>query len=57
MPLKPGRSATVISENIEELLHKFKASGKIGNISPTSMKKARSIAAAIAYKKAGRKGK
>lgn len=54
MPLKKGRSDQAISQNIEEMLHKFKGTGSIGKTSPSSMKKARSIAAAIAYKKAGR---
>jgi len=54
MPLKKGRSDQVIGQNIEELLDKFKSSGSIGKTSPSSMKKARSIAAAIAFKQAGR---
>lgn len=40
------------SENIGEMLHSFKATGKIGNTKPESMDKARQIAAAIAYSKA-----
>lgn len=54
MPLKKGRSDQVIGQNIEEMLHKFKGTGSIGKTTPSSMKKARSVAAAIAFKKAGR---
>jgi len=52
MPLKKGKSAKVRSENIGEMLHSFKATGKIGNTKPADMKKATEIAAAIAYSKA-----
>lgn len=56
MPLKSGKSSKVRSENIAELLDSFKKKGTIGNTKPGSMKKAREIAAAIAYSKQ-RKGK
>jgi hypothetical protein len=55
MPLKKGSSRKVISANIKEMLHDVKAGdGKIGNIKPTSMKQARKIAAAVAYRQAGK---
>jgi len=53
--LKPGRSKKTISKNIEELIAAYKAKGMIGNTKPKDLEKARSIAAAIAYKKAGRR--
>ena len=52
MPLKPGKSQAVKSENIGELVRAYKRKGKIGNTKPRSAKHARSIAAAIAYSKA-----
>ncbi len=55
MPLKKGSSQKVISGNIKEMLHDVKkGDGKIGNIKPTSMAQARKIAAAVAYRKAGK---
>lgn len=51
MPLKSGSSSKTKSSNIKELLHSFKAKGKIGHTHPGSMKKAQQIAAAIAYRK------
>jgi hypothetical protein len=54
MPLKRGSSQATISANIEEMIDEYKHGGKIGNIRPTSMKKARQVAAAAAYRKAGR---
>jgi hypothetical protein len=53
MPLKAGSSAKTRSSNIRELLHSFKATGRIGNSKPKSMAKATAQAAAIAYDKAG----
>lgn len=52
MPLKSGKSQDTKSSNIEEMLHKYKQTGKIGNISPKNMAHARKIAAAAAYRKA-----
>lgn len=52
MPLKTGKSKSVISGNIKEMVHAYKAKGTIGNTKPRSMKKARAIAAAAAYRKA-----
>jgi len=57
MPLKRGRSRKVISQNIAELVSTFKETGKIGNTRPESITEAQRIAAAIAYKKAGRSRK
>ena len=55
MPLEPGKSQTVISANIKEMLDKVKhGNGKIGNYKPTSMKKAQQVAAAAAYSNARR---
>ena len=54
MPLKKGKSQKTISGNIGEMLHKYKATGKIGTSKPKSMAAARSQAAAIAYAKAGK---
>jgi hypothetical protein len=56
MPLKPGKSKNTISQNVSELLHSWKQTGKIGNTKPRSAKHARSIAAAIAYSKSRTRG-
>lgn len=53
MPLKAGSSAKTKSTNIREMLHAFKATGRIGNSKPSSMKKAMAQASAAAYRKAG----
>lgn len=56
MPLKKGASQKVISANIKDMLHDVKkGDGKIGNVKPTSMAQARKVAAAVAYRKAGKK--
>lgn len=57
MPLKSGKSKMVRSENIGEMLHKFKKTGKIGNTKPKSMSQAKKIAAAAAYAKSRKKNK
>ena len=54
MPLKSGSSQATISKNIEELMHSFHGSGKIGTSMPMSNKAASAQAAAIAYSKAGK---
>lgn len=57
MPLRKGRSKKTISSNIKEMVHKFKKSGKIGSSKPGSMRKAIAIAAAAAFRKAGKSRK
>lgn len=58
MPLKPGKSEKVVSENIKELLDEYKyGDGKIGRNRPANATKARKMAVAIALKKAGKSRK
>lgn len=57
MPLKRGKSKKVISSNIQEMLHKYKKTGRIGKVNPRDMLHARQIAAAAAYSKAKKKKK
>lgn len=52
MPLKSGKSSKTISKNIQEMMHSFKQTGKIGNTKPKSTAKALKIASAAAYTKA-----
>lgn len=54
MPLKEGSSKKIISKNVRELIHTYKTKGKIGNASPESLAKARKIALAAAFSKAGK---
>lgn len=49
MPLKAAYSQSSISANIEEMLRKYKETGRIGNTRPSNMEEARRIAAAAAY--------
>jgi hypothetical protein len=56
MPLEEGCGKKARSDNIRELMEKYKSSGTIGNTTPKSTKHAQAIAAAIAYSKQ-RKGK
>ena len=53
MPLKRGKK--VFKKNVEEMLHSYKESGKIGNTTPRDMKHAQRIATAAAYKKSREK--
>jgi hypothetical protein len=55
MPLSSGKSKKAISGNIEEMVKSYKQKGSIGNTHPKSIKKAQQIAAAAAYRKAGKK--
>lgn len=57
MPLKKGSSKKVISENIGEMVGKYKRTGSIGTSKPASKKKAAAQAAAIAYEEAGKSRK
>ena len=54
MPLKSGSSDKTIQKNIGELIRSYKKTGKIGTSKPSSAKKAREQAVAIAYNKAGK---
>lgn len=54
MPLKTGRSKKVISENIGEMVTKYKETGKIGTSKPASKGKAVKQAVAIALSTAGK---
>lgn len=56
MPLSKGKSKSVFKGNVEELMHTYKSSGKIGNTTPKSAEHARKIAVAVAYReKRGKK--
>lgn len=57
MPLKGGTSQSAVSSNIQEMLRKYKETGKIGNTHPSSMEEARRIAAAAAYARARKSAK
>lgn len=49
MPLVSGKGKGALVANIRELMHSFKAKGKIGNSTPGSAAKANKQAVAIAY--------
>lgn len=53
MPLKKGKSKKVVSENIKEIMHSYKKTGKIGTSKPKSKKQALKQSVAISYDKAG----
>ena len=58
MPPKKSKSSKAISRNIKGLVNEYiKGDGKIGNYRPPSKKKAVQVAAAIAYKNAGKSKK
>lgn len=57
MPLKTGKSKKVISENIGEMVRKYKDTGEIGTSKPKSKEKAVKQAVAIALSTAGKSKK
>jgi len=57
VPLKKGKSKSVVSRNVSELMNKYEKSGKIGSSRPSSKPKAQKQAVAIALQKAGRSRK
>ena len=57
MPLTRGSSSKVISENIGEMVKKYRKSGKIGTSKPKSAKAAQKQAVAIALSTAGKSKK
>jgi len=57
MPLKKGSGKEVLSHNIGEMIKSYKKTGKIGNTTPKDMEHAQKIAAAAAYKNAGKSKK
>ena len=57
MPLKTGRSKKVVSENIGEMVSKYKKTGEIGTSKPASKGRAVKQAAAIALSAAGKSKK
>lgn len=54
MPLKSGRSQSIVSSNIAEIMRSYKKKGSIGTSKPSSVGKAIKQATAIAYSKAGK---
>lgn len=52
MPLKPGTSNKVKSENIKETMDSYSSSGKIGTSAPKTRRQALRQAIAVAYSKA-----
>jgi len=52
MPLQEGSSKETISQNVSELIKAFKKKGKIGNVTPENMGKARKVALAAAFSSA-----
>lgn len=49
MPLIKSKSTEAMAQNIREMMHSFKQTGKIGNSSPKDMAKARKQALAAAF--------
>lgn len=54
MPLRKGTSSTVVSKNIQTLVHEWEKKGAIGTSHPKTKKKAVRQAVAISMKKAGK---
>ena len=52
MPLKEGKSQSVISSNIKECINSYKKTGKIGSTKPKSLKHAIKICQAAAMSSA-----
>lgn len=57
MPLKPGKTNKVVSENVSEMMGSFKKTGKLGTSMPKSKKAAQKQAVAIALEKSGKSRK
>jgi len=55
MPLAEGKSPSTISQNIDEMVKAYKRTGYIGNTKPKNDSHAQQIAAAAAYRKAGKR--
>lgn len=49
MPLRKGTSKEMMSQNIAEVMHSYKRTGRIGSSKPTTSPKARKQAIAIAF--------
>jgi hypothetical protein len=57
MPLKPGKTNKVVSENVSEMMRSYKKTGKLGTSMPKSGKAAQKQAVAIALDKSGKSRK
>lgn len=57
MPLKRGKSAKIVSNNVSELMESYSQKGSIGTSKPKSKKAAQKQAVAISLKKAGKSNK
>jgi hypothetical protein len=57
VPLKSGKSNKVVSANVQELVDRYQAKGKIGSSRPKNKQAAVKQAVAISLAKAGRQRK